>query len=181
MHCPKCGQHQISEETRFCSRCGLPLTGIALVVDNHGVVPVVQGKRSLSSNTERRRGIKQGLFIFLLSFLIVPITAILTLAADAEPFAVVIAALLFGVGGILRMAYAFLFQSDEFIDNSAAFQPTAAFAANPGANSLPASHGTPVADYRSPAGAWRDTNDLQKTPSSVVDHTTKLLERSEDQ
>ena len=29
MYCPNCGQQQISDEMRFCSRCGLALTGLA--------------------------------------------------------------------------------------------------------------------------------------------------------
>ena len=29
MYCPNCGQQQISEEMRFCSRCGLALSGLA--------------------------------------------------------------------------------------------------------------------------------------------------------
>ena len=29
MYCPKCGQQQISDEMKFCSRCGLALSGLA--------------------------------------------------------------------------------------------------------------------------------------------------------
>ncbi len=29
MYCPNCGQQQVSGEMRFCSRCGLALTGLA--------------------------------------------------------------------------------------------------------------------------------------------------------
>jgi endogenous inhibitor of DNA gyrase (YacG/DUF329 family) len=29
MFCPNCGQQQVSDEMRFCSRCGLALTGLA--------------------------------------------------------------------------------------------------------------------------------------------------------
>ena len=28
MYCPNCGQQQVSEEMRFCSRCGLALSGL---------------------------------------------------------------------------------------------------------------------------------------------------------
>ena len=64
-----------------------------------------------TKGSARNRGLKQGLFIFLLTFLVVPIIAIMTVAANAEPFAVVISALLLFVGGLLRMAYAMLFES----------------------------------------------------------------------
>ena len=28
MYCPRCGQQQMSDEMRFCSRCGLPIGGL---------------------------------------------------------------------------------------------------------------------------------------------------------
>lgn len=36
MHCPDCGQQQVSTETRFCSRCGLPLLLVSEIVANRG-------------------------------------------------------------------------------------------------------------------------------------------------
>ena len=29
MFCPQCGQQQVSDVTRYCSRCGFPLDGVA--------------------------------------------------------------------------------------------------------------------------------------------------------
>src|SRR6187401_2195574 len=108
MHCPKCGQQQISEETRFCSRCGLLLTEIATVVANNGIVP---GKTSGPS--ARTRGLKHGVFIFLLALLIVPIAAIITIATNAEPFVAAGLFFLTVVGGLLRIIYALMFESGE--------------------------------------------------------------------
>lgn len=180
MHCPKCGQHQVSDDTRFCSRCGLPLSGIAMVVQHNGLVPVVQTKKTFSTNTPRRKGLKQGLFIFLLSFLIVPITVILTIAANGEPFGVVIAAILFGVGGMLRMAYALLFQSDD-VTATPEFGMGPSIAEGENLHSLPSSSRQAAADYVSPIGTWRDTNDLKSGPPSVTDKTTRLLEHDDRQ
>ena len=39
MFCPSCGQQQISSETKFCSRCGLPLGLIAEVLSYGGYLP----------------------------------------------------------------------------------------------------------------------------------------------
>ena len=180
MHCPKCGQQQVSDDTRFCSRCGLPLSGVAMVVQHNGLVPVVQTKKTFSTNTPRRKGLKQGLFIFLLSFLVVPITLILTIAANGEPFGVVIAAVLFGVGGLLRMAYALLFQSDD-ISAGSEFGMGPAIAEPADLHSLPSPSTEAAADYVSPMGTWRDTNDLKSGPPSVTDKTTRLLERDDRQ
>jgi uncharacterized membrane protein YvbJ len=37
MFCPKCGQQQLSEETKFCSRCGFLLTAVWDLVSNNGL------------------------------------------------------------------------------------------------------------------------------------------------
>ena len=37
MYCPNCGQQQISDEMRFCSRCGLALSGLAEWLARGGV------------------------------------------------------------------------------------------------------------------------------------------------
>jgi hypothetical protein len=119
----------------------------------------------------------QGLFIFLLSFLIVPITAMISIALNIEPFLVAIAAVLFGVGGLLRTVYAFMFESG-------ASRPTfnenliSEMRSSP---ALPPSQSIPASAYTSPTGAWRDTNDLQRQPGSVTDSTTKLLQKDEPQ
>ena len=176
MHCPKCGQQQISDETRFCSRCGLLLSGIAEIVANDGIVSTQQVGMTGNADSPRRRGVKQGIFFFLLGFLIVPLLALLTLALGVEPFMPVIGALLFGVGSLLRIAYALMFESgagnlNTAVQRSIPGEP--ARAALSGAQSIPASA------YTSPAGSWRDTNDLQRTPGSVTDSTTKLLQKDE--
>jgi len=179
MFCPACGQERISEETIYCSRCGYLLTGTADLMAIGGVIPTAAPTKGFRSPTPRNRGLKQGLFIFLLTFLIVPLISILTIAVHAPPFGVAIAAILFSVGGLLRMSYAMMFESNE----------TSPLAVS-GASSIPRSVagpapglGLPAPAYRSPgdiprgAGSWRDTNDLQ--PVSVTDNTTQLLEHTE--
>ena len=39
MFCPNCSQQQVSEETKFCSRCGLPLGLVAEIVAYGGFLP----------------------------------------------------------------------------------------------------------------------------------------------
>ncbi len=53
----------------------------------------------------------QGVFVFLLSFLIVPLAAIITIAFNWEPFLPAISAILLTVGGLLRVVYALMFES----------------------------------------------------------------------
>ena len=180
MHCPRCGQDQSSEEIRFCSRCGFLLTGIADVMKHDGNLPNSSDAKNTLS-TPRKKGLKKGLFIFLLAFLFVPLAAIFTLMIRAqEPFLVVILAILFTVGGLLRMAYAAMFESnvpDAQALEGNMYQPSHGFF-NKKRNrkSLPSEQSIPASAYVPPAnGNWRDTNDL--TPTSVTETTTKLLRK----
>jgi len=183
MHCPVCGQQQISNETRFCSRCGFLLTGIAEVVASGGLIPGRAIANSVASSSPRKRGLKQGLFIFLLSFLVVPLLAIATIADNAdEPFAVVIAAILLTVGGLLRMAYALMFESNAptLLTGDISPQAPHLFGSQPNASALPPARSMPASSYAPPStGSWRDTKDLEHQPGSVTDSTTKLLQKDD--
>ena len=131
-----------------------------------------------SKTSPRNRGLKKGLFIFLLTFLIVPILAIITVAANVrQPVVVVVAAILLFVGGLLRMAYAMLFEEHFAVAPTSGddFLSAATLHMNR-AGSLPAAQSIPIDFFTAPrTGNWRDTNDLQ--PTSVVEGTTKLLEK----
>ena len=180
MFCPQCGQEQISGETRFCSRCGFLLVGVSELIANGGAPPENLPVKKEKRKTPRKRGLKQGLFIFLLAFLFVPILAIITIAAEAEPFLVAMAAILFGVGGLLRAIYALMFESNEPTDETpkdSVFQKAQNVLGKKGnQTALPPQQTMPASTYVPPvAGNWRDTNDL-KAPVSVTEDTTKLLE-----
>ena len=177
MHCPKCGQQQISEDTRFCSRCGLLLTGIAAVVANDGVVRPPRPNVAGEIDSPKRRGIKKGFFIFLLMLIFVPLSALLSLALNLEPFLPVVAIFLFGGGGFLRMVYALMFESGVGVPVAAGKPALQGGVEN--RDALPPAQSIPASAYSSPAGSWRDTNDLQRTPGSVTDSTTKLLQEDD--
>src|SRR3954452_9330605 len=101
MYCPQCGQERISTETKFCSKCGFLLSGTLELLMTGGIIPTQRETGGSKVASPRSRGVKQGLFIFLLTFLIVPIIAILTVAVRAEPYLVVISSILLFVGGLL--------------------------------------------------------------------------------
>jgi hypothetical protein len=182
MFCPRCGQEQISNETRFCSRCGFLMSGVGELVANNGNPDALAVIKPAKIDTPRKRGMKQGLFIFLLTFLVVPIVTILTIWAQAEPFGVVISAILLFVGGLLRMVYAFMFESSEPTGKTLE-QDLYGGAQNllnkrPNQNALPPPQSIPASSYIPPTqGNWRDTNDLE--PSSVTERTTQLLDKEQ--
>lgn len=177
MHCPQCGQQQVSDETRFCSRCGFLLTGVAEVVAHGGVVPTTSNGIAGRKDSPRRRGIKQGVFLFLMVFLLAPLLGMLSVALRLEPTLVGVAAVLCVVGGLLRVVYALMFEEGG-PPALPASKLVNVLPATENRGSLPPSQTTPASSYVSP-GSWRDTNELQHEPGSVTDSTTKLLERDD--
>lgn len=180
MFCPQCGQSQVSQQTRFCSRCGMPLDLIAEVVANGGTLPILQQLNQKQEGLTRSKGVKFGLVWFLtLTFLLTPIFGIL----DLDEFAGISAVLGF-VGGILIMVFSAIFLPKKtdanFYSNPNQIPAnTPSYLKTNAANVLPPQQSVPVEHYVSPpANSWRgDTNDLQ--PTSVTEQTTKLLSDQE--
>ena len=179
MYCPKCGQERISQETSFCSRCGFLLTGVTDLLQTGGLTPAVASKPG-SVSSPKSRGLKQGLFIFLMTFLVVPIIAILSVAFRLEPWAVAISSIVLFVGGLLRILYAAMFESstpgmptlEESVMRNLTGRPHIS------GHALPPQQSVPVSSYGPPrTGRWQDTNDL--TPASVTESTTNLLEKDQ--
>ena len=65
MFCPQCGHQQVSNETRFCSRCGLSLTLMTHLLAN-SKDKLQQEKRELTGI-----GLMIGAILMLMNFLIV--------------------------------------------------------------------------------------------------------------
>ena len=77
MHCPRCGQQQVSEETKFCSRCGFPLGLVSEVLSHGGFLPQLANLQKNKKFFTRQNGLKIGLVWFLIvTFLLVPLAAI---------------------------------------------------------------------------------------------------------
>jgi len=182
MFCPNCGQERISTETSFCSRCGFLLTGTADILQMGGLIPRLSPEMTYRPPSPRSRGIKQGVFVLLLSILIVPLLTVLSIAINLRsPILPIIATILLVVGGLLRMAYAWLFESPvpggRTVGESV-LSPAQSLINRPSHAQLPQQQSYPVSSFVAPAtGNWRDTNELE--PHSVTEGTTRLLENEE--
>lgn len=175
MFCPQCGQERVSEATSFCSRCGYLLTGTAELLNTGGLVP----KPLPDERSPRSRGIRQGIFMFLLMFVVAPIVGLIsTFGFGVEPWPVGVVVTLLGLGGILRMVYAVMFESKYPPSLLAARDATELTPGGFAASALPP-HRRPASEYASPGpAAWRDREPAE--PASVTDGTTKLLEEDLD-
>ena len=183
MFCPQCGQERMSHATSFCSRCGFLLTGIAELLQTGGVIPIDASMQRLPvGSSPRKQGLKKGLFIFLLTFLVVPLIALISVALHLPPIGIAISSILLFVGGLLRMAYALMFESaisgqptleGNFINAHGMLDRQRMHP-----SSLPPQQSMPVSTYGPPqAGKWRDTSELQ--PTSVTESTTRLLDKDQ--
>ena len=169
MFCPRCGQQQVSNEMRFCSRCGLPIGGLIEWLGRAGVpaAPVPDTQASLSSQpSPRKKGIRRGAKVIFVSAVLFVIFLVISLAAD-EPGPLVIPFFVF-FAGLVMMLYARLFGS-PVPQIKAQYTPPSL---GPMASALPPHTHVPMHDISQQRAK---TNELAQ-PSSVTEHTTKLLD-----
>lgn len=173
MHCPGCGQQQVSEETKFCSRCGLPLGLVSQVLAFGGYLPqLAELEKKKQSIFTRRNGLGFSLIWFIF---FIALAALGGGVAGNENIGGAMA-LFGGFGGLIIFLSSLIFLRPE---PKTLALPTAAHGfARPAHTALPPQQSIPVSSYGPPqAGNWRDTNDLVPT---VTEGTTKLLEKEEN-
>ncbi len=177
MHCPSCGQQQISTETKFCSRCGLPLIVVAEVLMHGGYLPqLAQLNNKKRKILSRQNGLGFSLiwFLFFL-FIMAPFWGILNVEELAGVSAII------GIfGGLIMTVSSLIFlQKDAVAMAPGFYAPNQArdLSGQPIYSALPPQQSVPASVYAAPqTGSWRDTNDLVP---SVTEGTTKLLEKDE--
>jgi hypothetical protein len=179
MHCPRCGQQQVSVETKFCSRCGFPLGLTAEVLSHGGFLPQLAELNKKKTFFTRKNGVVFSLFWFM--FFTLLLTSIFGIAG-ARPLQGITAVI--GVfGGLMLMIASLILlkptrKMPVYPNMEIPASNQQSLYGAPQQNALPPQHSIPASGYVPPAaGNWRDTNDL--TPTSVTDNTTKLLSKDE--
>ena len=170
MYCPNCGQQQVSEEMRFCSRCGLALTGLAEWLAG-GALPVKRrDEKQVDPLSPRRRGIRRAAKLMFFSGVLFPVFLIFSIAAE-EGGPMVVPFGLFFIA-LVMMLYARLFSDKNAPASIQAAQTAALAGASSTRVSLPAASSTPI-----PATERQRvrTNELAQPPS-VTENTTRLLD-----
>lgn len=183
MHCPSCGQQQVSNETKFCSRCGLPLALVSEVVLNGGFLPqLAELNKASHTHYTRKNGVVFSVFWFI--FWVPILTWMFGGVFGAETLAGITA--LIGVFGALML---FIFSlvylkgmpkySYPNEVRTMQYSPGHALPGQAAAYSLSPQQSVPVSVYTAPStGRWRDTNDLEPA-GSVTESTTRLLNEDE--
>jgi uncharacterized membrane protein YvbJ len=169
MYCPNCGQQQISDEMRFCSRCGLALSGLAEWLAGSRVPARREDETPVSAASPRRKGMRRAAKMMFFSAVLFPIFLVICLAID-EGAPMVIPIAIFFIALVL-MLYARLF-SDKTTPVANQVAQTSALNSTSARGSLP-----PAANIPMPGFGRQQvrTNELAQ-PSSVTENTTRLLD-----
>ncbi len=117
--------------------------------------------------------------MFLLMFLFAPVVGLIsTFGLGIEPWPVGLVVAFFGVGGVLRIIYALMFESKNprVLPDAIGGRGLQAASSDFATSALPPKRDLTASEYASPrSGGWIETETQE--PASVTDNTTKLLEK----
>lgn len=185
MHCPKCGQAQVSDEVRYCSRCGFPLRGVTELLASGGTLPTLVANNNNEPNlmSPRRKGARQGGKLMLVGAFLVPILALMH-AIIGLPGEFLIIGLIIFLIGLARLLYAAIFEDRTAIEvlpdqmnvvHAPPLMSQLGTSAQPrGVLSSPPPMSS-VESYRPPQV---NTADMAYRPS-ITENTTRLLEQED--
>jgi len=181
MFCPQCGQQQVTGVIRFCSRCGFPLDGVIQLLSSGGTLPAYRSSDEPVQISPRRKGVKQGMLLFLLGVLIVPILGMFASFSSAvfPQMLAILAALICFVGGPLRMFYAAVFEEGAPRPLRPYGPPMPMHVPQQFAHHAP-SPALPPPPAR-PQPSWRPRPNTAElvSPPSVTENTTRLLDKED--
>ena len=169
MYCPNCGQQQVSIDMKFCSRCGLPITGLAEWIRSRGMVAVQEEPRVKPPSLRRKR-IRRGGKLMFWSLVITPLFIFIS-AIGEEAFPLIVPFFLF-LAGLVTMLYAVIFSEDIPPVTSQPVQPARFGPAYEGPALPPASH-----MQTNTLGQRKVRTAELVEPPSVTENTTRLLDR----
>ena len=169
MYCPRCGQQQVSDDMRFCSRCGLPIVGLSSWVASGGSLSVPEESRSMSGS-RRPKGITRGAKLLFFSAVLLPFCFGLSFLVD-EPVPLLLPFTIF-IAGLSLILYTRFFGEDVRPFKGYQAQQSS-LGTTFGTTALPAAQNLPTNSIN--AQKVR-TSELAQ-PASVTEHTTKLLDQ----
>jgi hypothetical protein len=184
MYCPKCSQEQISDEVRFCPRCGFQLDALKLMLaENQNGLAISEAERETQLLSTRKRDVLIGATIMLVAAISIVLLMISSVAGTPWQ-AVIIPLLLVWIGivsvillsGHAAREITSLFSKDDSASPSqivskliGRLNPTASHQA------LPPVQSEPISDF----GSWRVNAAGLVQPTSITEHTTNSLNKKD--
>jgi len=182
MYCPRCGQQQVSSETKFCSRCGFQLGLVSELLTHGGFLPqLAELYKGKSGWFTRKNGVIFSILWFIFFVMMMP--AFFGIANEEDAAGVSAVFGIFTTIMLLVISLAFLKRPSKSFQlpgmDVSASMPTNLHARVP-MQELPPQQTQPAASYVPPEAAWRvpTTGELAR-PGSVTEGTTKLLKKDE--
>ena len=182
MYCPKCSQQQVSDEVRFCSRCGFSLSAVRELIARSNAL-VERGVEAQAEQLSRgQRGVRKGAWMMLASLALTIAVGVLARIDDDFAVFLLLPVLCFVVGFGLVLYGVFLAEKRAPLVKGAASQP----------QGVPVMPGQTGGTERSPelsppqaAPVWSFTAHRAQTaemvqPPSVAEGTTRLLDEEAD-
>jgi hypothetical protein len=186
MHCPRCGQKQLSPETKFCNACGFQLALVTELLANGGYLPQLQQLQPQEGGRFRPLlNKKNGVFFAVMWFVFFSMLLSSVFAIMGGDEIVALTAVLGFFGSILIAAFSLVvLPSSRRSASAASFRPPAPVElyGNRAVGDLPAGTQIPAHAYAPPQqGSWRvpETGELS-VPGSVTENTTKLLAKDQE-
>lgn len=183
MFCPQCGQQQVSDAARFCSRCGFQLAAVSglLATGGRGAAVTEPTFEAVPAPpSPKRKGAQQGGKAMLAGAFLIPALAIMSELIGTPEELALIGVIAF-IGGLFRLLYALIFEDGPYrqhLQRQPAYTPQPQFAPPPReVSALPPPQSQPARAYAPPRP---DTSELAYRPS-VTEGTTRLLEREPDE
>lgn len=180
MYCPRCGQQQVSEETKFCSRCGFPLGLVSEILAHGGFLPqpaeLYKSKKWL---TKKNGVVFSILWMIFFLLILTPFWSIV----DADELAS-LSAIVGVFGGLMWLIASLVLLKSSSSDAFPANELPSANANNlysTNQKTLPPPQAQPAQSYVPPANSWKAPNTGEfAIPQSVTEGTTKLLKKDEE-
>ncbi len=169
MYCPRCGQQQISHDTRFCSRWGLPISDLAKWLAGGGVPAGHEEETQVPLPSPRRKRIRRGAKLMFLGGILLPVFFLFGgVVGTPAPLLVPLTIFLLGLS---LMLYARLFGEETSSVKTQQAQPSG-LGTMPRNTALP-----PASSIRMHGVGSQQVRTAELAPPSVTDHTTKLLDK----
>ena len=173
MFCPNCGQQQVADYIKFCSRCGLAISGLGEFIAGGAVVTTRRDTTAVALPAIKRKAVRRGAKMMFLSGVLSPLFFGMCFLADS-PGPLLIPLSMF-LAGLAMLLYAQLFGEENPSPPSQPYEPPS-FGVPPDSAALPSAANLSL----NRAGGRKAGTAEMVAPLSVTEHTTKLLDGNEN-
>jgi hypothetical protein len=181
MYCPRCSQQQVSDEVRFCSRCGLPLCAVRELVAAGGALAEREAEAQGGRLSPAFRGVRKGAWLMLAGFPLALVAGLVTAVDDVFSILLLLPVLCFVIGFARVLHGVFLAEKRPPLVKGDASRPHVASVTPAQLDAAPSPEMSPprVAPVEGFTAQRVETAEVVQPPS-VTESTTRLLDEEAD-